>query len=170
MLFTKNKNIYFHLQAIWVRRIHNLLTELLINFPQNVRELRLWDESIVRRMGVDPGGFATLLNALVGLYDVPGSPLHARLALEYWWPAGETRITPSANVAAAGLAGSASSECGSAAAATALNASFRAGEVENSRQVVMAFLINIHFLFVHDLDYSDIASLESFLKVGQILQ
>lgn len=125
------------LQSMWVRRVHNLLTELLINFPQNVRELRLWDESMVRRIGVDPGGFAVLLSALCRLYDVPGSPLHARLSLEFWWPAGETRINATANAAAANVAGAQVpqvSEGGSSAAA-ALSASFRAGEVENSRQV-----------------------------------
>ncbi|KAM3173234.1 hypothetical protein ACTXT7_012909 [Hymenolepis weldensis] len=128
---------HFQQESMWVRRVHNLLTELLINFPQNVRELRLWDESMVRRMGVDPGGFAVLLGALCRLYDVPGSPLHARLSLEFWWPAGETRINATANAAAANVAGvqvPQISEGGSSAAA-ALNASFRAGEVENSRQL-----------------------------------
>ncbi|VDO06336.1 unnamed protein product [Rodentolepis nana] len=127
---------HFQQESMWVRRVHSLFTELLINFPQNVRDLRLWDESMVRRMGVDPGGFAVLLDALCRLYDVPGSPLHARLSLEFWWPSGETRITGAANTAVtnvAGTQGPQSSESGSATAA--LNASFRAGEVENSRQV-----------------------------------
>ena len=99
-----------------MRRVHSFITELLIQFPQNVRELRLWDESVVRRMGVDPGGFAVLLDTIGRLYNVPGSPLHARLSLEYWWPVGETRLV-------------------SVQVSDTLNASFRAGEVENSRQV-----------------------------------
>ncbi|KAL5961602.1 hypothetical protein TSMEX_010668 [Taenia solium] len=105
-------------ESLWVCRVHSLLTELLIQFPQNTRELRLWDESVARRMGMDPGGFAMLLNSITSLYNVPGSPLHARLSLEYWWPAGETHL-PSAPVS------------------DTLNASFRAGEVENSRQAIL---------------------------------
>uniref|UniRef100_A0A5K3FVW7 Mediator of RNA polymerase II transcription subunit 5 n=1 Tax=Mesocestoides corti TaxID=53468 RepID=A0A5K3FVW7_MESCO len=106
---------HFPQEPQWVHRVHNLLTELLIQFPQNVRDIRLWDESVARRVGVDPGGFAILLDAIGRLYNVPGSPLHARLSLEYWWPAGETVVAPS----------------------EALNASFRAGEVENSRQAIL---------------------------------
>lgn len=129
---------------MWVCRVHSLLTELLINFPQNVRELRLWDESVVRRMGVDPGGFAVLLDTLGRLYDVPGSSLHARLSLDFWWPAGETRLTATANMAATNVATAlqASEGGGGGPAAAALNASFRAGEIENSRQVsVLSVLV-----------------------------
>ncbi|VDK25716.1 unnamed protein product [Taenia asiatica] len=110
--------VYFSHESLWVCRVHSLLTELLIQFPQNTRELRLWDESVARRMGMDPGGFAMLLNSITSLYNVPGSPLHARLSLEYWWPAGETHLP-------------------SAQASDTLNASFRAGEVENSRQAIL---------------------------------
>lgn len=77
-------------------------------------------------MGVDPGGFAVLLDSIAYLYNVPGSPLHARLSLEYWWPAGETHL-PSAQVS------------------DTLNASFRTGEVENSRQVVSLHQDWAHF-------------------------
>ncbi|VDM15815.1 unnamed protein product [Hydatigera taeniaeformis] len=110
--------VYFSHEPMWVRRVHCLLTELLIQFPQNTRELRLWDESVMRRMSVDPGGFAVLLDTISCLYNVPGSSLHARLSLEYWWPAGETHL-PSAQIS------------------DTLNASFRTGEVENSRQAIL---------------------------------
>ncbi|KAH9283133.1 Nuclear pore complex protein [Echinococcus granulosus] len=110
--------LYFSHEYLWVCRVHGLLTELLIQFPQITREMRLWDESMVRRMGVDPGSFAVLLDTIACLYNVPGSSLHARLSLEYWWPAGETHL-PSAQVS------------------DTINASFRAGEVENSRQAIL---------------------------------
>ncbi|KAL5110330.1 hypothetical protein TcWFU_004970 [Taenia crassiceps] len=110
--------VYFSHELLWVCRVHSLLTELLIQFPQNTRELRLWDESVARRMGVDPGGFAVLLDSIACLYNVPGSSFHARLSLEYWWPAGETHLS-------------------SAQISDTFNASFRAGEVENSRQAIL---------------------------------
>ncbi|VDL95348.1 unnamed protein product [Schistocephalus solidus] len=83
---------------LWIRRVHGLITDTLVHFPQNVRGIRLRDEAIARRTGRDPSamgtGFAALLNLLSQMYDVLGSPLHARLSLEYWWSAGETTNRP----------------------------------------------------------------------------
>ncbi len=111
---------HFAQEPLWVRRMHNLLTELLIQFPQNVRDIRLWDESVARRSGIDPASFAVFLDAFGQLYNAPGSSLHARLSLEYWWPAGETRSSVSN------------------ADSSTLNASFcRTGENDNSRQAIL---------------------------------
>ncbi|KAL7064958.1 hypothetical protein AAHC03_04909 [Spirometra sp. Aus1] len=88
----------FHRENLWIRRAHGLITDTLVHFPQNVRGIRLRDEAIARRTGRDPSamgtGFAALLNLLSQIYDVLGSPLHARLSLEYWWSAGETANRP----------------------------------------------------------------------------
>uniref|UniRef100_A0A0X3Q2Y9 Nuclear pore complex protein Nup205 n=1 Tax=Schistocephalus solidus TaxID=70667 RepID=A0A0X3Q2Y9_SCHSO len=88
----------FHREKLWIRRVHGLITDTLVHFPQNVRGIRLRDEAIARRTGRDPSamgtGFAALLNLLSQMYDVLGSPLHARLSLEYWWSAGETTNRP----------------------------------------------------------------------------
>lgn len=113
--------------------MHNLVTDLLVQFPQSVREIRLHDEAIARRTGVDPSargaGFAALLGLIANLYNVPGSPLHARLSLEYWWPAGEA---PAPSTPPTGILGT---------PFTTSSVSFRAGECENSRQVCKKTLI-----------------------------
>ncbi|VDP78336.1 unnamed protein product [Echinostoma caproni] len=61
--------------------------------PNRVKEIRLRDEDMLRRAGFDPSstgsGFANFLLLIAELYNQPGSRLHARLALEYWWPSGE---------------------------------------------------------------------------------
>ncbi|KAL3317435.1 hypothetical protein Ciccas_003906 [Cichlidogyrus casuarinus] len=80
----------FHCTPFPVLFVHSLITDLIANMPLRVRELRLKDEECIRRSGQDPSqqgsGFARLLNLLSDLYDVPGSPLHARLSIEFWWP------------------------------------------------------------------------------------
>ncbi|KER24811.1 hypothetical protein T265_07599 [Opisthorchis viverrini] len=83
----------FEREPLWVYRLHSLITDLLVYMPARVKEIRLRDEDLLRRTGFDPSsngsGFANFLLLIAELYDHPGSKLHARLALEYWWPAGE---------------------------------------------------------------------------------
>ncbi|TGZ75085.1 hypothetical protein CRM22_000586 [Opisthorchis felineus] len=83
----------FERELLWVYRLHSLITDLLVYMPARVKEIRLRDEDLLRRTGFDPSsngsGFANFLLLIAELYDHPGSKLHARLALEYWWPAGE---------------------------------------------------------------------------------
>lgn len=73
--------------------MHSLITDLIVQMPTRVKEIRLHDEDVLRRAGFDPSstgsGFANFLLLISDLYNQPGSRLHARLALEYWWPSGE---------------------------------------------------------------------------------
>ncbi|KAF5403301.1 hypothetical protein PHET_03250 [Paragonimus heterotremus] len=83
----------FEREPLWVCRVHGLVTDLLVYMPARVKEIRLKDEDLLRRTGFNPSssgsGFANFLLLIAELYNQPGSKLHARLALEYWWPAGE---------------------------------------------------------------------------------
>ncbi|KAA3678614.1 nuclear pore complex protein Nup205 [Paragonimus westermani] len=83
----------FEREPLWVCRLHGLITDLLVYMPARVKEIRLKDEDLIRRTGFNPSssgsGFANFLLLIAELYNQPGSKLHARLALEYWWPAGE---------------------------------------------------------------------------------
>ncbi|KAF8568536.1 hypothetical protein P879_01301 [Paragonimus westermani] len=83
----------FEREPLWVCRLHGLVTDLLVYMPARVKEIRLKDEDLLRRTGFNPSssgsGFANFLLLIAELYNHPGSKVHARLALEYWWPAGE---------------------------------------------------------------------------------
>ncbi|CAH8468150.1 unnamed protein product [Schistosoma turkestanicum] len=83
----------FERQPIWVYRMHCIITDLIVHMSARVKEIRLRDEDILRSTGFDPSttghGFANFLLFIAQLYNHPGSRLHGRLALEYWWPVSE---------------------------------------------------------------------------------
>lgn len=79
--------------------MHCIVTDLIVHMAVRVKEIRLRDEDILRSTGFDPSstghGFANFLLLIAQLYNQPGSRLHGRLGLEFWWPVGElTNIAP----------------------------------------------------------------------------
>nr|CAH8823220.1 unnamed protein product [Trichobilharzia regenti] len=89
----------FEREPLWVYRMHCIITDLIVHMPARIKDIRLRDEDLLRSTGFDPSttghGFANLLLLIAQLYNQPGSRLHSRLALEYWWPVGElANITP----------------------------------------------------------------------------
>ncbi|VEL17583.1 unnamed protein product [Protopolystoma xenopodis] len=85
-------------EPLWTRRLHGLITDLIVLLPMRVREIRLRDEELARRTGMDPSadgrGFANLLLLIGDIYSSDqsstgfGNPHTARLTLSYWWSAG----------------------------------------------------------------------------------
>ncbi|CAH8459245.1 unnamed protein product [Heterobilharzia americana] len=89
----------FERETLWVYCMHCIITDLIVHMTARVKEIRLRDEDLLRSTGFDPSttghGFANFLLLIAQLYNQPGSRLHGRLALEYWWPVGElVNITP----------------------------------------------------------------------------
>ncbi|KAH8849173.1 Nuclear pore complex protein Nup205 [Schistosoma japonicum] len=88
----------FEREPLWVYRIHSIITDLIVHMPVRVKEIRLRDEDLLRSTGFDPSttehGFANFLLLIAQLYNQPGSRLHGRLALEFWWPVGELANVP----------------------------------------------------------------------------
>ncbi|CAH8493175.1 unnamed protein product [Schistosoma rodhaini] len=89
----------FEREPLWVYRMHCIITDLIVHMAVRVKEIRLRDEDILRSTGFDPSttghGFANFLLLIAQLYNQPGSRLHGRLGLEFWWPVGElTNIAP----------------------------------------------------------------------------
>ncbi|CAL8096385.1 unnamed protein product [Calicophoron daubneyi] len=128
----------FEREPLWFCRVHGLVTDLIVNMPVRVKEIRLRDEDLLRRTGFDPSssgaGFANLLLLIGELYDHLGSQLHARLALEFWWPAGElggsgaNKVNPAEVSLSTGLVGRSPSKNG------VRSARMRTTEAENIRQ------------------------------------
>ncbi|CAH8493360.1 unnamed protein product [Schistosoma haematobium] len=83
----------FEREPLWVYRMHCIVTDLIVHMAVRVKEIRLRDEDILRSTGFDPSstghGFANFLLLIAQLYNQPGSRLHGRLGLEFWWPVGE---------------------------------------------------------------------------------
>ncbi|TPP63753.1 hypothetical protein FGIG_01795 [Fasciola gigantica] len=86
----------FDREVLWFCRVHSIITDLIVHMPNRVKEIRLRDENLLRRTGFDPAstgsGFANFLLLIAELYNQPGSRLHARFSLEYWWPSGELAV------------------------------------------------------------------------------
>ncbi|KAK4473719.1 hypothetical protein MN116_002615 [Schistosoma mekongi] len=88
----------FEREPLWVYRMHSIITDLIVHMAVRVKEIRLRDEDLLRSTGFDPSttehGFANFLLLIAQLYNQPGSRLHGRLALEFWWPVGELANVP----------------------------------------------------------------------------